>query len=233
MTSTMLLMVLLSVVLFLIFGYLLGNALVLGLFSILGFRVFSGKPRKDLSFIRKTNLAVRGIVVIPNVLYVPIFEGDVFDYKYKDYRGNIGGNGEVVVDNTNLGKTLRQLSGMESKDLFGDLCMLRGRINTTTYKGVVSNFTSLIRYSKTELRKLSSVIYLHDDTKVRKFELVFATELFVEDMSKLSASNRTDFISVIRKNAFYDTTKDTDSNIIILNGYTEIDSLLLVFKELR
>lgn len=222
----------LVVIFYLILGVVRGNSTTLGFFLKLGFLIYSGKPKRDYAFIKKKNGDANGFLIIPNTVYAPIFPYSNGKYRYHDFMGRKNSLGELVVDESDLSRNLKPLS-LTPKDLFGDLTIIKGSMSNRVGSIANSKFSSLIRYVNTDLKKSYPIISLHKDSDVLNYKLVFAVEMSLENKKPLIFTSRDKFLGSLRKIAFYDTREPIHSNVLILNGSTGIDSVLLILMEVE
>lgn len=223
----------LTILIFFVLGVLTGNPVVLRFFTKLGFLVYSGKTHKDASFVKSMNPDMIGFLRVPNTVYSPIFTHSDGKYRHHDFLGRKNPSGELVLDSSELAKALKPLSLSEgtAKTLFTDLSIIKGSVNNATRSLATSKFTSLIKYVNTDLKKYHPIISLYEDGKVRNFTLVFAVEMGLEEQKPLQFSTRETFLTSLRKLSFYDSREVIASNVLILNGFTGIDSVLLILQE--
>lgn len=211
-------------------GIATGNTLVLGFFAKRGFLIFSGKPKKDMAFIRRLNNDMVGFINIPSAVYAPIFVNEGGKYKHHDFLGRKNPAGELSIDDSQLAKRLDPLANA-GVGVFKDLTIVRGAINTKSKSLATSKFTTLIKYVNTDLKKHHPIISLYEGGEERKFTLVYAVEMTLEEKKEIDFSSRKSFLDSFRRLSFYDSREVITSNVLILNGFTGIDSVLLVLQE--
>lgn len=223
----------LTILIFFILGVVTGNPVVLRVFSRLGFLVYSGKPKKDAQFVKSMNSDMIGFLKVPNTVYAPIFTFSEGKYRHHDFLGRKNPTGELVLDSSKLTKTLKPLSNSKdsSDTLFPDLSIIKGSVDSKARSLATSKFTSLIKYVNTDLKKFYPIISLYEGDKVRNFKLVFAVEIALEEQKPLQFTSREAFLESLRKLSFYDSREVVSSNVLILNGFTGIDSVLLILQE--
>lgn len=223
----------LTILIFCALGVITGNPVVLGVFSKLGFLVYSGKPKRDARFVKSMNPDMIGFLKVPNTVYSPIFPSTEGKYKHHDFLGRKNPSGELVLDTSELAKALKPLSCDRgtADSIFTDLSIIKGTVNNKSRSVSTSKFTSLIKYVNTDLKRHHPTISLYEDGEVRNFSLVFAVEIGLEDKKPLQFNTREAFLISLRKLSFYDSREVITSNVLILNGYTGIDSVLLVLQE--
>lgn len=222
----------LVIILYLILGVIRGNSSVLSLFLKMGFLIYSGKPKRDYAFIKKKNEDVKGFLSIPNTVYAPVFPYSNGKYRYHDFMGRKNTLGELIIDESDLSQSLKPLS-LTPSGVFGDLTIIKGSMSNRASSIANSKFSSLIRYVNTDLKKQHPIISLRNDNKVINYKLVFALEMSLENKKPLDFSTRDKFLASLRKIAFYDTREPIHTNVLILNGSTGIDSVLLILKEVE
>lgn len=218
-----------TVILFPILGVRQGNAFVLKFFAKLGFIIYSGKLKKDAKYVKKVNSDMVGFLKVPHTAYAPIFYSSGGRYKNHDFLGRKSRGGELFLDDSDLAEALKPLSrdGAFTKTLFPDLTIIKGSAKTTR----TAKFSSLITYVTTDLKRQFPIIQLYEGGKVREFKLVFAVEMGISDRKPLDFTSREAFLNTLRRYAFYDSREILTSSVLILNGFTEIDSILLVLQE--
>jgi hypothetical protein len=218
------------IVIFLILGVLIGNVTAMKILSNMGISVFSGKPLRDYKVMKSVNADVIGWIQIPNTCYNPIMLSKDGFYTNHNSKGVESKRGEIFLTTGHNAYDLDHIA-KPSNNGFKDLSVFKGTATSRLESMRESKFTYLKKYINSDLKKTNPDICIVDNGKLRLFNLLFAVELGLEDRKAFKFTDRASFLATMRKGAFLDTLAPTDNDIIILNGSTGIDTMLVFLVE--
>lgn len=218
------------IIIFLVLGVMVGNITALKILTRLGVPVMSGKVYRDYKVQKSINKDVIGFISIPDTCYNPIMLSKNGLYKNHNIKGIENNRGELYLaegsNSFNLGTIAKK-----SDNTLKDLSVIMGTSASRRDSLRETKFTFLKKYINTDLKKNYPDISIIDNGKLRLFNLLFAIELGLEDRKGFKFSDRDSFISALRKNSFFDTGKKAERDVIILNGSTGLDTMLVFLVE--
>lgn len=218
------------IVIFLILGVLVGNVTALKILTRLGVPVMSGKVERDYRVQKSINKDVIGFINIPDTCYNPIMLCKNGLYKNHNIKGIENTRGELYLSDGSNSFSLNNIAN-KSDNGFKDLSVIMGTSSSRRDSLRETKFTFLKKYINTDLKKNYPDISIVDNGKLRFFNLLFAVELGLEDRKEFKFSDRDSFIATLRKNSFFDTGKKAERDVIILNGSTGLDTMLVFLVE--
>ena len=221
----------LFLVIFLFLGILTGNSFVLRLFMRMGIHLLCGNPEKDFRALRKFNPDCIGWLSIPETCYAPIMRDKDGFYRKKDALGRESTYGELILADDSRARALRGI-GKVSLNEIGDLAMIIGSSESrlTTKRGV--QFTWLRKYVNSDLKQVEPNIILIDNGRKRIFRVAFSVELGIEQNKRgISYMDRDTFLQGMLKFSGVNKHFTFDSNVLILNALSPLDSMLVFLVE--
>lgn len=221
-----------AIIFFILLGIIFGNTLILRVLMGMGLPVLSGKILRDYRATKRLNGETLGWISIPNVCYAPIMQGKDGFYKNHDFRRKESTYGELVLSYDKSHTALRSIANPNIEgNCLPDLTVVVGSTIVKSRNLRTVQFTLLRRLINTHLRNKESSVTVIDKEKSRKFSLLFAVEMGIEQKRNIKYSDRKGFIESMRSFAIIDSKKPPEGNILILSGVTEIDNLLLFLIE--
>lgn len=224
------LIIAITITLLFVLGLMTGNVTTMRLFNRLGIHVFSGKIAKDYRLVKSINKDTVGWIHIPDTSYSPIMKSNGGVYKSKDYLKRPSTKGELYVSD---GRNSFDLSNIANKsdNTFTDLTIIMGSSAVRNMSIRECKFTLLKKYLNTDLKQRHPDIIVIDNGKQRIFNLLFAVELGLENRKKFKFTDRTSFLESMKEMAFVKTDKSYDKDVLILNGSTGLDTILVFLVE--
>lgn len=206
-----------------------GNIKAMKFLAKNGVAVFSGNIHKDYELLRYVNKEGIGWLKIPNICYAPVMSYMGGKYKNHNFLQKENNNGEIYLSESSNSNVLSKIA-LDNQDnyIFKDLCIIDGSRHGVSNNMRHANFSNILG-----LCGLTDVIEVCDNGNIRKFKVLGVVEQDVGSMSKVSFSNREEFLNSMLSKNLYRMNYNYNRNIIILRSKSDIVNLLAFLIEVE